>query len=121
MGRFDYMRTVFEKADQYFKLKEESKEERKMLLDKWLEVEKKLGDDKCVARVEAKMPKLVKKQKRIWIENQEGEEEDGGWEEYVDYIYPDDPLNFREPKLLRKAHEWSKKLMQKAQEGAVNT
>ncbi len=64
------------------------------------------------------MAKLDKKQKRVWVENEEGAEEDGGWEEYVDYIYPDDPLNFREPKLLRKAHEWSKKLMDKAKDAA---
>jgi len=71
-----------------------------------------MDDEKeWVEKVQKKMPKIVKKQRRIRIENEEGPEEEehvSGWEEYIEYIFPDDPSNFKEPKLIRKAKEWSK-------------
>jgi len=44
--------------------------------------------------------------------NQEtGEEanEDAGWEEYYDYLFPDDEGEKRNLKILELAHKWKKK------------
>lgn len=72
-----------------------------------MEIERSIGDQEWIGKIEQKMPKLVRKQRRIRLQHDDGEEEDGGWEEYIEYSYPDDPSNFREPLFLRKAHLWN--------------
>jgi len=128
------MREVFKQGDDFYKGKDAHKEERKMLLDKWLESEMLIDQDPSISDedkkgrwtdfVRNKMPKITKKQRRVRIEdtnpieergiygerNQtEDPEEEAGWEEYIEYTFPDDPNSFKEPKLFRKAHEWDKK------------
>jgi len=53
------------------------------------------------------MPKIVKKRRRI-------EDETGGnqvtWEEYLDYIYPDEEKEKPVFKLLSMAHAWKQKM-----------
>lgn len=51
------------------------------------------------------MPKRIKKQKKIVIMNN-GIEEDSGWEEYYDYIFPDDEIAIRKMKILDVAKKW---------------
>jgi hypothetical protein len=45
-------------------------------------------------QVRTKIPKKVKKRRKIKVVNQETGEEvndtEGGWEEYYDYLFPDD-------------------------------
>lgn len=42
------------------------------------------------------MPKRVKKRR----------EQEEGWEEYYDYIFPDDQAETRNIKILELAHKW---------------
>lgn len=53
--------------------------------------------------VESNMPKVVKKRRRI--------EDDSGWEEYFDYIFPDDEEGEQANlKLLQIAHQWKQNM-----------
>ena len=65
------------------------KEERVMLLEKWMEVDKKHKKE-----ISAMMPKKVKRRHKIdsgdVADAEEGEGELGGWEEFYDYLFPDD-------------------------------
>eukprot|EP01017_Pseudomicrothorax_dubius_P026482 TRINITY_DN2958_c0_g1_i12.p2 TRINITY_DN2958_c0_g1~~TRINITY_DN2958_c0_g1_i12.p2 ORF type:complete len:266 (+),score=98.56 TRINITY_DN2958_c0_g1_i12:1196-1993(+) len=106
-------RNVFREADKYFKENPELKEERLMLLEAWRETEQQFGDREMVEYVNQKMPKRVKKQRRIKLATTEDQpegqgEEEGGWEEYYDYIFPDDPSGFKNLKILQKALQWKK-------------
>lgn len=72
-----------------------------MLLEQWLQI-----DSKNKKEIQAMMPKRVKRRKEIVkqneaaAENQEEEaadkegavdpEEEAGWEEYYDYVFPDE-------------------------------
>lgn len=64
--------------------------------------------------VEAKLPKRVKKRRKTKVINQQtGEEvtdENAGWEEYYDYIFPDDEKDQQKKslKILELAHKWKK-------------
>jgi crooked neck len=44
----------------------------------------------------------VKKKRKIQLDDGE----DGGWEEYVDYIYPDDEVSKPGMKILEFAMKW---------------
>ncbi|VDN22252.1 unnamed protein product [Cylicostephanus goldi] len=57
-----------------------------MLLEAWLEAEKKIGDINAIHKVENMMPRRVKKRRQIQTEDGV----DAGWEEYYDYIFPQD-------------------------------
>jgi crooked neck len=79
------------------------KEERVMLLEKWLEVDKKHKKE-----ISAMMPKKIKRRRRI--DNGEVEDaaegEEAGWEEFYDYLFPDDQAaaeKLRSLKILEKA------------------
>lgn len=81
-------RAIFENAYNYFK-QQQCKEERVLLLDAWRNCELTLISNQLpgnVAAVDAKLPKKVK-MKRMAV-NEEGVEV--GWEEYFDYLFPDD-------------------------------
>ncbi|CAG8559884.1 9157_t:CDS:10 [Diversispora eburnea] len=85
---------VFETAYQSMKEKE-LKEERVLLLESWKEFESNNGTKETLSAVESKMPKVVKKRRKL----DEAEGHTGvAWEEYFDYIFPDDQTqqpNFR--------------------------
>ncbi|KAI4373021.1 hypothetical protein MLD38_011191 [Melastoma candidum] len=73
-------RSVFESAVNYYrKSSPELKEERAMLLEEWLEVERSFGELGDVSSVQRKLPKKLKKKRPL-------ETEDGpaGFEEYID-------------------------------------
>ena len=92
------------------------KEERVVLLETWMDLERKHGDEESVEKIRRKLPKKIKKHKKIT--SFEGEvEEDAGWEEYIDYIFPEDLNQMKNMNILKKAHEW-KKMQEKAQDGA---
>lgn len=91
------------------------------MLETWRDIEKEKGDEESLQKVIAKLPKKVIKQRRIKISDGETEEEAGmffpsfiyilteillGWEEYYDYLFPDDEAGKRNMKLLQKAHLW---------------
>ena len=83
----------------------ESKEERVLLLDSWLAMEEGLGDVGNPGDVRAKQPKQIKKKRPIT--NDEGQTT--GWEEYFDYIFPDEEKKAPNLKILEMAAKWKAK------------
>ena len=73
-----------------------------MLLEAWKSFETKKGSKDTLKQILDKMPKRVKKQKKIKVMN-DGVEEDAGWEEYYDYIFPDDDSSVQNMKILQAA------------------
>ncbi|KAJ3218569.1 Crooked neck-like protein 1 [Clydaea vesicula] len=94
-------REIFQKAYNYLKQNglESSKEDRQILLENWKQVEIENNSSKeFVDKVASMFPKIVKKRKKL---------EDGtGWEEYFDYIFPDDEVDKTNFKLLEMAQKW---------------
>ncbi|XP_071707433.1 uncharacterized protein [Rutidosis leptorrhynchoides] len=96
-------RRVFENAINYYKSSApELKEERAVLLEEWLNLETSFGDlgDKQLVRVQQPM-KLKKKRK---IEIDDGSD---GYEEYIDYLFPEES-QASTLKLLEQAHKWKR-------------
>jgi crooked neck len=101
-------RETFEKG--YAQLKEQGlSEERVLLLDAWRVFEKSKGDSTSLGKVEARMPRRIKRKRMR--EDEDGNE--GGWEEYFDYQFADDDdaaaSNF---KILEMAAKWKEKMAQ---------
>ncbi|KAJ3191142.1 Crooked neck-like protein 1 [Irineochytrium annulatum] len=99
-------RSLFERAYNVLR-RNDSKEERVVLLEAWQELERTAGDAASLDTVVKKMPKAVKKRRRI--ETADGEDAQGGWEEYYDYIFPDDETERPNLKLLELAHAWKER------------
>lgn len=78
-----------------------------MLLEDWLQFEASENqgglDSQGAKHVKAKLPKRVKKRRKI---EQSGDQE--GWEEYYDYLFPDDQAQTKNLKILELAHKWKK-------------
>merc|ERR1711990_386091 len=96
-------RHVFEEANKALRQARE-KEERLMLLEAWADFETEEGDEKSQAQVGDLMPRRVKKRRKI--ETDDGS--DQGWEEYFDYIFPEDEAAKPNLKLLAMAKMWKK-------------
>jgi len=107
-GQAAVARDVFKKGCQVMK-EQELKEERVILLEAWKEFEQAQGSAETQKHVQDLMPKMVKKRRQV-------ESADGAvagssqWEEYFDYIFPDDQAEKPSFKLLSKAHEWKAKV-----------
>lgn len=95
------VRNVYERGDRSLQ-NPDSKEERLLLLESWKEFEVKHGDESSLQAVEKKMPKRIKKRRKV----QTDDGSDAGWEEYYDYIFPDDEANRPNFKLLQMARMW---------------
>ncbi|KAJ7952117.1 crooked neck-like protein 1 [Quillaja saponaria] len=96
-------RRVFEKADNYFRTSApELKEERAMLLEEWLNMEVAFGEDGDVSLVQAKLPKKLKKKRPIVAEDGPA-----GFEEYIDYLFPEETQTTN-LKILEAAYKWKK-------------
>lgn len=106
-------REVFDRANNTLK-GNDAKEERVLLLESWREFEREhCGDDKeKLDEVEKLMPKVVKKRRKL-VDEITGEETNQ-WEEYYDYIFPDEEAQKPNFKLLAMAHKW--KEMQEQQQ-----
>jgi len=96
-------RSIFEEADGSLR-EPHQKEERVLCLEAWRDFEKEAGDEDSISEINKKMPRRVKKRRKIEVD--EGEE--GGWEEYWDYIFPDVEANSSNMKLLQMAKMWKK-------------
>ena len=85
-------RGIYDKAYTNFKETEpDLKEERVMILENWLEMEVKTSPKSTETQhVRGKLPKRVKKRREI----------SDGWEEYYDYIFPDDQAETKNIKIL---------------------
>lgn len=103
---FSKARQVFQEADDYFK-EERLKEERLMLIEAWRDFEKHFGDAESLAKVSAMAPKRIKKKRQVTTEDGA----DAGWEEYYDYIFPDEEDTNANLKILEMARNWKTKKM----------
>jgi len=79
-----------------------NKEERSMLLEAWQNFESHYGDDESRSVVANMLPKRVLKRRRI----QTSDGSDAVWEEYFDYIFPEDEASKPNLKLLAMAKAW---------------
>nr|XP_060630070.1 crooked neck-like protein 1 isoform X2 [Anolis sagrei ordinatus] len=96
-------RQVYEEANKTMRNCEE-KEERLMLLESWRNFEEEVGTETSKERVDKLMPEKVKKRRKLQAEDGS----DAGWEEYYDYIFPEDAANQPNLKLLAMAKLWKK-------------
>ncbi|PLW18900.1 hypothetical protein PCASD_22035 [Puccinia coronata f. sp. avenae] len=79
------------------------KEQRSIILDHWKLLETEIGDEEALSRVEAMMPKPMRRWRKL--------DDTGDKEEYWDLVFPDDEKE-RNPgtfKLLQLAHAWKAK------------
>lgn len=81
------------------------KEERLMLLEAWQSFETEEGNTESQAKVHKLMPQKVKKRRKVQTEDGS----DAGWEEYHDYIFPDEESSQPNLKLLAMAKKWKQK------------
>ncbi|KAF9217960.1 Crooked neck-like protein 1 [Podila verticillata] len=115
-GQATVARDVFKKGCQAMK-DNGLKEERVILLEAWKEFETHQGTTETLKSVQDLMPKMVKKRRQV--------ESEGGvagavqWEEYYDYIFPDDQTEKPNFKLLSKAHEWKARMEREKAEKAA--
>ncbi|KAL3979340.1 GDNF family receptor alpha [Sarotherodon galilaeus] len=101
--RLQKCRQIYEEANRSMRNCEE-KEERLMLLESWRDFEKEFGTDSTRERVRKLLPEKVKKRRKLTAEDGS----DAGWEEYYDYIFPEDAANQPNLKLLAMAKMWKK-------------
>ena len=81
---YENARSVFKRADQHFK-KEQMAEERLLIIENWHEFEKQHGSEETISSVGKMLPERVLRKRPL----SEAAEE-GGFEEYVSYVFPDD-------------------------------
>ncbi|XP_049446037.1 crooked neck-like protein 1 [Epinephelus fuscoguttatus] len=101
--RLQKCRQIYEEANKSMRSCEE-KEERLMLLESWRDFEKEFGSDSTMERVRKLLPEKVKKRRKLTAEDGS----DAGWEEYYDYIFPEDAANQPNLKLLAMAKMWKR-------------
>jgi crooked neck len=100
----DRARAVFEQGDAFFKKQGDAKEQRVMLLESWRDFERNYGTAATAAAAKERMPRRIKKRRAI-----KGEDGmDAGWEEYYDFIFPDEEGKQANLKLLAMAAKWKK-------------
>lgn len=75
-----------------------------MVLESWKDFEQNYGTSEDVAAAAARMPRRIKKRRLQKAED--GSEI--GWEEYYDYIFPDEEDKGANLKLLEMAKKWKK-------------
>ncbi|KAF6284199.1 crooked neck pre-mRNA splicing factor 1 [Rhinolophus ferrumequinum] len=110
-GSLAKCRQIYEEANKTMRNCEE-KEERLMLLESWRSFEDEFGTASDKERVDKLMPEKVKKRRKV----QADDGSDAGWEEYYDYIFPEDAANQPNLKLLAMAKLWKKQQEKEAAE-----
>lgn len=99
-------REVYKKA--YGELKQSGlNESRVMVLEAWRDFE---TDSEKIKHVESLMPRQIKKRRKIQAEDGS----DAGWEEYIEYVFPDDESAQPSLKLLAMAKKWKENMAQHA-------
>lgn len=97
-------REVFRQANKTLKAGSHT-EERAMVLEAWRDFENEKGDAEGIAEVGKIMPKRVKKRRKVY----QDDGSDAGWEEYWDYMFPDDVSSAPHLKLLEMARMWKQR------------
>ena len=67
LENYEKMRQIVSKAEQKLKKDKNKQEERNLLIEKWLKCEEKINDEKELEKVKKKIPKKIKKQRKIEI------------------------------------------------------
>jgi len=104
---YEKTREVFQEADDYFK-EEKLKEERLMLVEAWKDFETHHGTKESLSKIQQLAPKRIKKKRQITTEDGT----DAGWEEYYDYIFPDEDDTNANLKILEMAKNWKTKTIE---------
>ncbi|TKA75396.1 Pre-mRNA-splicing factor clf1 [Cryomyces minteri] len=101
-------RKIFQRG--YKSMKEKDlKEERVALLTAWKSFETTHGSASDLEKVEAQMPRRVKKRRKL---------DDDSFEEYMDYVFPaDDESAAKMSKLLLMAQRWKEEQARQGQDG----
>lgn len=104
------VRDIYKKA--YSELKNSAtNESRVMILEAWKEYEiMNDQDDTYVEYVQNLMPKQIRKRRKIIADDGT----DAGWEEYIDYVFPDDESAQPSLKLLALAKKWKENMTNSA-------
>lgn len=105
-------REAIDDGQKHFKV-ENRNEERAMLLEHLLKLEREHGDDTSIEAAEKRQPKREKK--RRVIPGGEGEDGQEAYEEYMDYAFPEDNKEQQNLKILEMARMWKKRKIESSQ------
>jgi crooked neck len=97
-GEIENSRNIYDRAYQLFKDKG-MKEERLLILENWIKMEEN-EDQEMLEILLKRKPEKLKKRRLL------GQTEEEGWEEYYDYIFPDDNETKKELKIISNAMKW---------------
>jgi len=94
------VRSLLEKSLTHFKKSDDisAKEDRAVICMAWLQLEQQYGDALSIEKVRKMQPNKVKRRRKI----------DTGFEEYFDYVFPDDKNSTPGLKLLQLAQNWKR-------------
>lgn len=115
LKRHDVARVLYKRA--YDKKREDDlSEDCVLILDDWLRFEESLGTKNAsnADKVRKMLPKKVTKKRMVKLEDGT----DAGWEEYYDYIFPDDKSAANGLKMLELAKKWKASMAAKQREAA---
>ncbi|KAG6803599.1 protein crooked neck [Apis mellifera caucasica] len=96
-------RRIFERGNDALR-QNGDKESRALLLEAWRDFENEKGDDETRAKIMEKMPRRIKRRRRIVGEDGS----DDGWEEIFDFVFPEDESQRPNLKFLASAKAWIK-------------
>jgi len=94
-------RRIFERGNNVLRSNGDT-ESRVLLLEAWKDFENEKGTAETLVKIMEKMPRRVKKKRRIIGE----EGNDDGWEEVFDFIFPEDESQRPNLKFLASAKAW---------------
>lgn len=121
-GTYDRNHVVQEALDETTQAVLKKKEDRKLLLDRWLAVEQRLlaggssgSATKTLQAIRDLMPRKIKKRK--YLTREEGEENED-YIEYFELMFPEEQQQQKGMKLLEIAQKWKLNKALKQQEGA---
>ncbi|KAH9585407.1 Crooked neck-like protein 1 [Schistosoma haematobium] len=98
-------RKIYQEANKALKYTED-KEQRVRLLEAWKEFEYEYGTEKTQRDVDKLQPQKVVRSRRLGDER-------SGWEEYIEYTFPDTDAEKPNQKLLTMAARWAEQMERK--------
>lgn len=101
------MRKTFEEAELHFK-SEGMNEERASILNNWYECELQINEPEFIEKVQNKLPTKIKKQRMVSNLESSSTDADYQYEEYIEYMFGDEPVGKTLSNLQKKAQMWKK-------------
>lgn len=103
-------RVILQRSYDHFKASQ-ANTERLVLLEAWKELESQYGTAEDVDKLVKRLPRRIKKRRKITLEGTDTTTEaESYWEEFYDYIFPEDEVESSKTsghlKLLEMAHKW---------------